>query len=334
MPTPAALAVREREELLAELFERHRRELHVHCYRLLGSVQDAEDLVQETFLRAWRRLDGFEGRASFRVWLYRIATNACLDALARRPRRLVPELVAQPDPAEEPPQDAVDLPWLQPYPDALLDASPETRLVERETIELAFVAATQHLPPRQRACLVLRDVLSWSARETAELLGTSVASANSLLQRARATMRARLPRHRLEWTGAVEDAAERELLRRYLEAWERADVDELVSLLREDARLTMPPTPSWYQGRDAIRAFLSRFVFAERAQLRPERLLPTRANRQPAFAAYARTEADPVHRAFALKVLTLEGGRIAAVSGFGYPELFSAFGLPPALEGR
>lgn len=325
------------EAAFASLADRYRPELQLHCYRMMGSLQDAEDLVQETFLRAWRHRAGFEGRSSFRAWLYRIATNACLDALGRRSRRLLPPEVApaaDPDVAVRPP---LDLPWLEPYPDRLLDALPAEGadpvpvVVAKETIELAFLAAIQHLPPRQRAVLVLRDALDWSARDTAALLDGTVASVNSALQRARRTLRKHLPARRSEWGAfAARDAAEQALLERYVDAWHRADVAGLVELLREDVRMTMPPTPSWYDGRDAVLGFVSRHVFAARPR-RLERLVPTRANRQPAFGIYARSEGDPEYRPLALKVLRIEDGVVAEISGFVTPELFASFGLPDAL---
>ncbi len=225
---------------------------------MLGSYEDSEDLVQETFLRAWRNRATFGagGRFSVRAWLYRIATNACLDVLRARPRRVMPEQVAPAGDPTAPPPPPADLPWLQPYPDRLLAPAadePAAVVVERETIELAFLAAIQHLPPRQRAVLILRDVVGSSAHDTASALETSVVAVNSALQRARATLRRQLPERRGEWdrTQAIDDV-ERELLRRYVEAHERADLDGLAALLREDARLTMPPHPTWYDGRDAI----------------------------------------------------------------------------------
>ena len=246
-----------REEFAAGL-ERHRGELQVHCYRMLGSFEDSEDLVQETFLRAWRSRASFgaDGRSSLKAWLYRIATNACLDVLRRRPRRVTPPEVAaaaDPDAPVPPPED---LPWLQPYPDRLLapaEEGPEAVVVARETIELGFLAAIQHLPPRQRAVLILTQVLGWSAKDTASLLAVSVAAVNSALQRSRATLRERLPARRTEWAPSAEPSEEeRELLRRYLDAHARADAAALAALLREDARLTMPPHAVWYDGRDAI----------------------------------------------------------------------------------
>src|SRR3982751_6563547 len=223
------------EPAFSGLAERHRRELHVHCYRMLGSFEDAEDTVQETFLRAWRRREPFEGW-SFRAWLYRIATNACLDLLAKK----------RPEPAT-----GGEVLWLQPYPDQLLD-DPETVAMARETIELAYVVAVQHLAPRPRAALILRDVLGWPAKDVAELLGDSVNSVNSALQRARAGMREHLPAERQDWTGGEGDAGTRELVRRYTDASVATDIDGLAALLRDDVRCSMPPTPGLYVGRDAV----------------------------------------------------------------------------------
>jgi RNA polymerase sigma-70 factor, ECF subfamily len=324
------------ESAFAALVEPHRRELQVHCYRMLGSFEDSEDLVQETFLRAWRGREGFSGgRSSFRAWLYRIATNACLDALRRKPRRVLPpEVVAAGDPNVAPSPPA-DLRWLQPYPDRLLESvapaedEPGTAVVARETVELAFLAAIQHLSPRQRAVLILRDVLDWSAKETASLLESSVASVNSALQRARATLGDRLPEQRTEWGPASGPSAEeRELLRRYLDAHERTDADALAQLLREDARLTMPPLPSWYEGRDAI-------VTASRKGFDPEfgsvRSVVAGANLQPTLAHYLRRPGESEYRPLALDVLRIEGGLVAEITSFVSPELFEAFGLPEKL---
>ncbi|HEV2873504.1 MAG TPA: sigma-70 family RNA polymerase sigma factor [Thermoleophilaceae bacterium] len=325
------------ESVFAALLERHRKELQVHCYRMLGSFEDSEDLVQETFLRAWRKRASFAsgGRASFRGWLYRIATNACLDVLRSRPRRLLPQQVAAGDPAV-PPAPPADLPWLQPYPDRLLEPAsraedePGAAIVARETIELAFIAAIQHLPPRQRAALILRDVLGWSAKDTASLLGASVASANSALQRARATLRERLGERRTEWTRPAEPSEEeRELLRRYVEAHERADADALAELLREDALLTMPPHPTWYAGRKAILIAVDQGFDPEFGHLRT---LVTAANGQPAAAHYLRRPGESDYLPLALDVLRVEGGRVSEIASFVFPGLFAAFGLPPALR--
>jgi RNA polymerase sigma-70 factor (ECF subfamily) len=319
------------EAAFAALVERYRRELQVHSYRMLGSFEDAEDVVQETFLRAWRKRASFQGRSTFRAWLYRIATNACLDTIAQDARR------AQPDPGTVLPAPA-DLPWLQPYPDLLLEGAapregePDAAAVSKETIELAFLAAIQHLPPRQRAVLILRDVLGWSAKETASLLEGSVASANSALQRARATLKEHLPERRLEWApGSDPSEEERTLLQRYVDAHERADMAGLAALLREDALLTMPPQPLWYRGRDVIATFLSQFVEPGSPDyIGHFRLVPTRANRQPAAANYLRRPGDSVHRALALDVLRVEEGQVVEIVAFP-ADLFPAFGLPPTL---
>jgi len=325
------------ESAFAALFERHRAELRVHCYRMLGSFEDSEDLVQETFLRAWRKRASFgsDARSSFRAWLYRIATNACLDVLRSRPRRVLPpDVAAAGDPAA-PPSPPADLPWLQPYPDRLLEPispaedEPGAVVVARETIELAFIAAIQHLPPRQRAVLILRGVLGWSAKETGSLLEVSVASVNSALQRARATLRDRLGERRTEWARSSEPSEEeRELLRRYVDAHERADADALAQLLREDARLTMPPHRVWYAGRKAILIAFEKGFEPEFGRLRT---LAAAANRQPAAAHYVRPPGASEYRPLALDVLRIDGGRIAEITSFVSPELFPAFGLPPAL---
>jgi RNA polymerase sigma-70 factor, ECF subfamily len=326
------------ESTFATLFERHRGELRVHCYRMLGSLEDAEDLVQETFLRAWRKRASFgsDGRSAFRPWLYRIATNACLDVLRSRPRRVVPPQVASPGDPAAPPSPPVDLPWLQPYPDRLLEPAapaedePDAAAVARETIELAFIAAIQHLPPRQRAMLILRDVLGWSAKDAAALIDASVNSVNSALQRARATLREQLGERRTEWARSAEPSAEEhELLRRYVDAHERADADALAALLREDARLTMPPHPTWYEGRAAIRIAAGQGFEPSFGTLRTP---VTAANRQPAAAHYLRRPEESEYRALALDVLAVEDGRIAEICSFVSPELFPAFGLAPLLR--
>ena len=338
MSTTAPLMDPRDEPAFTALCESHRRALQLHCYRMLGSLEDAEDLVQETFLRAWRGRERFSAGApsGFRAWLYRIATNACLDVLRSRPRRVLPAELAPPADPAVPPAPPVELPWLQPYPDRLLEAvspaeeDPGALLVARETIELTFIAAIQHLPARQRAVLILRDVVGWSARDTAWLLEISVAAANSALQRARATLRERLGERRTEWTLASQPSRqERELLRRYIEAHERADVDALASLLREDARLTMPPHLTWFEGRDAI-------VVASAQGFDPAfgrlRAVATAANRQPAAAYYVLAPGEARYRALALDVLRLDGGLVAEITSFVWPELFAAFGLPPAQE--
>jgi RNA polymerase sigma-70 factor, ECF subfamily len=326
------------EAAFGMLAERYQRELQVHCYRMLGSFEDSEDQVQETFLRAWRKRESFEGRSTFRAWLYRIATNACLDFLDRHPRQPRPrQLPTSPDPqASLPPP--TEIPWLQPYPDHLLepiasrDAEPDAAIVAKETIELAFLAAIQHLPPRQRAVLILRDVLGWSAPETAALLELSVASVKSALQRARPTLKQHLPEQRLHWAPSSEATAqERALLQRYMEAHERADVTILADLLREDTLLTMPPHPMWFVGRASILAFTAD-VFDPASPMYHGRwrALPTRANRQPAAAHYVQLPGDDTFRAQVLDVLRIVDGQVAEVMAF-VPELFPAFGLPMTL---
>jgi RNA polymerase sigma-70 factor (ECF subfamily) len=323
------------ESAFALLVERYRRELQVHCYRMLGSFEDAEDMVQETFLRAWRKRVSFEGRSSFRAWLYRIATNACLDVLERRPPRVLPPEAAPAADPRVPPLPAADLPWLQPYPDRLLEASapsdaePAAALVAKETIELAFLVAIQHLAPSQRAVLIGRDVLGWSAKETARLLDTSVDAVNSALRRARSTLKKHLPARRLEWgAGFDRTAEERSLLRRYMDAHERADARALAALLREDARLTMPPTPTWYEGREAVVTFHAQQLFVPEYQWR---LVVTRANRQPAVAFYTRRPGESEFRASGIDVLRIEDGLVAQIDAFVLPHLFPAFGLPPTM---
>jgi RNA polymerase sigma-70 factor (ECF subfamily) len=312
------------------LAERHRAELQVHAYRMLGSLEDAQDAVQDALLRAWRSRETYDGRSTFRAWLYRITTNACLRILERRPRRLVPYEVGPAAEVGARPVPPSDLPWLQPVPDLLIDESemPDAAVVTRETIELAFLAAIQHLPPRQRAVLILRDVLDWPADDTAAVLEMSPAAVNSALQRAHATMQERLPARRLEWkTSTDADDAERSLLQTYMEAFERHDDRQLVALLREDVRLAMPPHPTWYEGLEAVAAFLTSVAFRPGSQ--PHRLVPTRANRQPAFGVYRGDGADATP--FAINVVEIESGLVAGMHFFKYPELFPAFGLPNTL---
>jgi RNA polymerase sigma-70 factor (ECF subfamily) len=313
-------------DTFAAVTGRHRRELEVHCYRMLGSVEDAEDVVQETLLRAWRKRETYRGRATVKAWLYGIATNACLDVLDRRARRVLPPaVVAAADPRVMPLPPASEVGWLEPYPDVRLDeAGVEELIVSRETIELAFLAAIQHLPPRQRAVLVLRDVLGWSARDAAEVVGTSVIAANSALQRARATLKQHLPERRLDWgRERTPDADERHLLERYMDAWNRTDVDALVALLARDARVSMPPSPSWYAGRDEIRTFLTNFPMA---RAWPQHIhIPIRANRQPAFAVYLADAAGV--RPIGIEVLRIADGLIAEIDVFmqsGLVERFAA----------
>jgi RNA polymerase sigma-70 factor (ECF subfamily) len=327
------------EPAFTALVDRHRRELLVHCYRMLGSFHEAEDLVQETFLRAWKNIRGFEGRSTLRAWLYRIATNACLDALDGRARRVLPQHVAGPsDPSVSlPPR--TDIAWLQPFPDRMWEpvapgeAEPDAVVVGRETIELAFLAAIQHLPPRQRAVLILRDVLGWPAKQTAALLSGSVTSVNSALQRARVTLREKLPARRLDWAPSAEPTdEERAVLRRYMDAVERADLAAMADLLAEDVRATMPPFPMWFQGRAAVMATLAQsWNPAAPGYVGLFRMVAIRANAQPAAAAYVRLPGDAGYRAFGLGVLRVADGHIAEITAFHDPGLFPAFALPLTL---
>ena len=323
-PDPLVAAAKAGDEAaFATLVERHRRELHVHCYRMVGSFEEAEDLVQETFLRAWRSRDGFAGGPGFRAWLYRIATNASLDAIRARSRRVASL------------SSFAEVPWLQPYPDRLLDevapseAEPDAVVVARETIELTFLAVIQLLPPQQRAVLILRDVLDWSAAEAAALLDTSVAAANSALQRARATLRERLPEPPADRTASADlSADERALLQGFIDTHESGDTAAAAAMLRDDVRVTMPPNPSLYQGIEAITG-LMRTAF-DRENMGDWRLVATRANRQPAAASYLRRPGDSVYRAFKLDVLRVEDGAIAEITTFS-SDLFAAFGLAETL---
>ena len=317
-----------------ELTDPYRGELQLHCYRILGSVQDAEDMVQETLLAAWRGLDRFEGRASVRTWLYKIATNRCLNALRDTGRR--PQRAGQSWPggaAPEPTRRAEPL-WLEPYPDALLDdlpdtaPGPEARYEAREALALAFMAGLQRLPPRQRAVLVLRDVLGYPAAQAADMLETSEVSTNSALQRARATLGAQFPAASRDRAPALRSPRERELVSRFVDAFEAADVGKLVDLLTNDAWLTMPPEPLEYQGHAAIAQF---YVSRTWWGVQPARLVPTRANNQPAFGYYLRDPQASVARAHGLVVLTLAGDKICAITRFGDNSLFPHFGLPRSL---
>ena len=335
--TEVLSAVRSGDEAaFTTIAESYRRQLHVHCYRMLGSYDDAEDLVQETMLRAWRSRATFEGRSSFRNWLYRIATNACLTALERSPRRVTaPDVVAAtPDPGTMP-KWAPELPWLEPYPDEILEpvapseSGPEALAVARETIELVYLAAIQHLPPRQRAVLILRDALDWSAKETADLLDMSLPSVNSALHRARSTMRGTLPRDgddTPQAEGPTDD--ERALLRKFMDAFERADPDALMRLLREDARLTMPPALMWFDGRDHVMGLYRQLLGPE--SFGDFRMVATAANRQLAAAAYLRAKGKSEYRLTGLNVLRIVDGSIAEITAFR-PDLCAAFRLPSRL---
>jgi RNA polymerase sigma-70 factor (ECF subfamily) len=325
------------ESAFTEIVERHRQELRVHCYRMLGSLDESEDLVQETFLRAWRSLPGFEGRSTLRAWLYRIATNACLDVLDGRERRVLPHHLTAP--AGDPMPPRTDIAWLQPFPDRLWepagpsDAQPDAVVVTRETIELAFLAAIQHLPPRQRAALILRDVLGWPARQTAELLEGTVASVNSALQRARATLKEHLPERRLDWAPSAEPTArERVVLRGYMDAVERADLAAVAGLLAEEVRTTMPPFPMWFEGRTAVLGALAAGWDPDApAYVGRFRMVETRANRQPAAAAYVQEPGQDAYRAFAISLLRIEDDRVVEATAFHDPGLFPAFALPAVL---
>jgi RNA polymerase sigma-70 factor, ECF subfamily len=317
------------ESAFSSLVESYRAELQVHCYRMLGSLEDSEDVVQETFLRAWRKRKSFQGRSSFRAWLYRIATNACLDALQRNPRTVPSHDGARPLP---------EVPWLQPYPDQLLEGvapradEPEAELVAKETIELAFIAAIQLLPPRQRAVLISRDVLGWSAAESAALLDISVAAVNSALQRARGTLKQHLPRHRLDWAPDSEPSKEElELLQRYMDATDRGDAAGMVELLRKDAFCEMPPYPDWWVGNKEIVAAWVEGGFGS-PSWGELKCVPTRANMQPAVACYVRKAGDSAYRPLALDVLRIEDGAVAEIIVFPLLEpLIDALGLPAAL---
>jgi RNA polymerase sigma-70 factor (ECF subfamily) len=314
-----------------ELVDPYRSELQFHCYRILGSVQDAEDLLQETLLAGWRGLGRFQRRASLRAWLYRIATNRCLNALRDRGRRPKepPAMVELPEPTRR-----TEPTWLEPYPGVLLEAvadtepGPEARYQTRETIGLAFVAALQHLPPRQRAALLLRDVLGFRTAEVADMLGSTEASVKGALQRARATLQARIPPGGRERAPLPDSPRERALVGRFADAVEHGDADGIVALLAQDAWLTMPPEPYEYQGHAAIAAFLR-----DRATLRSARLrlVPTRANGQPAFGCYVPDPRAAIVRAYGLLVLTLEGDRISAITWFGDRGVLPHFGLPRTL---
>lgn len=326
------------ETTFSGLVQAHRHELRVHCYRMVGSFSDSEDLVQETLLRAWRKRETFQGRSTARAWLYRIATNTCLDFLDRTQRR--PRAGGVAGAAARSPEL---IPWLEPYPDLLLDragphdAEPDAAIIEKETIELAFLIAVQFLPPRQRAVLIVRDVLGWPAADTADMLGLSVASVNSALPRARAVLRSHLPPSRLEWAPTVDPTkAERTLVQRYLDALECADTGAMAELLHEDIRVTMPmpqpcgssARPTLWVGRDAFGAALHEVLNpAAPGHLGHWRRRPTRANRQPAVAHYLRRPGETLHRAQVLEVLWVTDGRIAEITSFA-PDLFPAFDLP------
>jgi RNA polymerase sigma-70 factor, ECF subfamily len=313
------------EEAFRSLIEPHRSALHAHCYRMLGSVHDAEDALQDALVRAWRSLDRFEAGRPMRPWLYRIATNACLDVLAKRPRRVLPLDRSPPsEPSAGPGRQLSELEWLEPYADRSLGdgyAAPEARYEQRESVELAFIAALQHLPARQRAVLIMREVLGFSAREVAQSLDSTAASVNSALQRARRTMDERLPdRSQQQTLRSLGDDPLRAAVQRYVEAWESRNIDAIRAVLVEDATFAMPPHPNWFLGREAVIEFITSVPHL------PLRHALTTANGQPAVAWYmpARNRFEPA----SLEVLAFEGDRVRAITAFAQPD-FERFGLPP-----
>ncbi|MGA3123537.1 MAG: RNA polymerase subunit sigma-70 [Polyangiaceae bacterium] len=321
------------EESFRTVFEPHRRSITLHCYRMLGSLQDAEEIVQEALFRGWQRQDELRSPGATRAWLYRIATNACLDFLKTRRRRTLPHLVA-PSPNTEPRlgSPAEERLWVEPAPDALLEAAdnaaerPDARVSLRESIGLAFITALQFLPPKQRAALILVDVLEWRPQETAELLETTIVSVNSLLQRARKSVEARGDDDATPEAPSSEDEV---LLRRYITTWEGGDLDAFTALLADDVRLSMPPQPEWFAGRDAVRRFLASILPAEAREFR---CVPLAANGGLAAAIYARPmRRDVEYEAAAINVIAVRGGLIAEMTRFASPKLFPLFGLPAHL---
>jgi RNA polymerase sigma-70 factor, ECF subfamily len=323
------------ERAFGQLVEPYRLALQAHCYRMLGSVADAEDALQETLLGAWRGLARFEGRSSLRSWLYKIATNACLKAIERRPKRVLPiDYAPAADPHHGPAEPVLEPVWLEPYPDERLALEcgllgPDARYEQREGVELAFAAALQHLPARQRAVLILRDVLGFSARETAEALETTPVSVDSALRRAHKAVDERIPKRSQQATlrGLGDDALE-ELVERFVAAWEQSDVDAVVAMLTEDARMTMPPLPSWYSGRAEVAVFLRGWPHGTAKRWR---LLPARASGQLAFGAYVWAEETRAFMPHGIDVLTLRGALIEEITAFLTPHLFDRFGLPSQL---
>ncbi len=317
------------------IVEDHRVALHAHCYRMLGSLQDAEDALQEALLRAWRGLPDFGGRSAMSSWLYRITTNACLDAIAKRGKRVLPiEYPSQAGSPHDVGEPLLESVWVEPYPDqaaGLVDgyAAPDARYEQREAVELAFIASLQHLPATQRAVLILRDVLGFSAREVAETLDTTAASVNSALQRARAAVAERVPEQTQQATlRSLGDQRIRELVEAYVDAWARYDVDALRALLAEDAVFSMPPWPSWWRGRETIAGFVR-----SAAESCPEsRKLSTRANGQPAIASYGLDPETGLYTASAIDVFTFDGPAIKEITAFVTPEIFPSFGLPAVLD--
>src|ERR671931_447753 len=324
------------ERAFARLVEPRRRELHAHCYRMLGSVHDAEDALQETLLRAWRGLARFEGRSSFRSWLYTVATNASLRIIERRPKRVLPiDYGPAADPHGMPAQALTESVWLEPYPDAELGLAadmlgPDARYEQRESIEVAFIAALQHLPARQRAVLILRDVLGFSAREAAEVLETSPPAVDSALQRAHRAVDERLPeRSQQAMLRSLDDQDLRELVDRYVDAFERADVDAVVEMLATDGAFTMPPRPTWFRGREAVGAFLADHVLAPDMRWR---VVPTRANGQLAFGNYRWDDEREIFEPRSMTVFTLGAQGIDEMTTFIGPELLARFRLPDHVD--
>jgi RNA polymerase sigma-70 factor, ECF subfamily len=334
------------QEAFGQLLEPHRTELHAHCYRMLGSVHDAEDALQDALLRAWRGLGKFEARSSMRSWLYRITTNVCLDAIARRPKRALPiDYGPAADPNAGPGEPRLESIWVEPYADEQLGleggyASAEAQYERRESVELAFIVALQHLPGSQRAALILRDVVGLSAQEAAEALETTVASVNGALRRARRAIADELPERSQQATlRGLGDDRVRQLVERYIDAWERSDVDAILSMLADDATFTMPPLPTWYRGRDAIRAFLVRSALLEQW-----RLVPARANGQLAFGNYGWDTEKQTYTPKTLDVITLKGTSITEITAFVTPftrgparegfaaDVFERFGLPDHVD--
>jgi RNA polymerase sigma-70 factor, ECF subfamily len=323
------------EHAFARLVEMHRAHLHAHCYRMLGSLHDAEDVLQEALLRAWRGLQSFDGRSALRTWLYRITTNVCLDAIARRPKRVLPIDYGSPTAAGADDSGAprvADI-WVEPYPDEVLKiddgyAAPEARYEQREAVELAFIAALQFLPPRQRAVLILRDVLGFSAKEVATILGSTIASVNSALQRAHKTVEDRIPERSQQATvRSLGDERVREIVERFSGAMERGDTNAILELLADDATFSMPPYAEWRRGRAAIaQSWLMPGAPPPRLHF-----VPTSANGQPAAAAYVLADDGSRYVPLVLDVLTLRGTSIVAITAFRTPELFATFGLPGEL---
>ena len=323
------------------LVERYRGELHAHAYRMLGSVHDAEDAMQDALLRAWRGLPRFDGRSALKSWLYRIVTNTCLDLIHKRPKKVLPIDHGPPGDAHEGPGvPLTESIWIEPYPDdqlGLMDgrAAPEARYEQRESVELAFVAALQHLPARQRAVLILREVLGYSANEVADTLETSTPAVNSALQRARRTIDETLPeRSQAQTLRTLGDDRVREIVEGYMEAWERGDVEAVTAMLAEDAAITMPPMASWFRGQ-GVEIFLREWAFSGRVYdalgRRNVRVLRSQANGQPAIGTYSWNDKAGAHLPTVLQVLSFDGDRITEITGFVDPSVFPRFGLPERL---